>query len=330
MDFIIQTKKEKFKILQITDVQIIDSAQCRTFDRLSAAEKEKWLPEKMRENAFDMTDELVRRVQPDLVVATGDLVYGEFDDDGTSFRALVEKFDSYGVPWAVVWGNHDNACKLGVDWQIEQIRASKHGIFKKGSVTGASNYAIGIANAAGEVKRAVYMLDSNGGWDLSEASLAQGCCPSGGLKADQLAWLARTAESAKERWGDVPAFACFHIPTDDLRLYLENKGVRYERGSTLYRCGAQNEFGEIREAGGLIESEHARFKAAGVDGVFYGHHHTNSLSFEKDGVRYTFGLKTGFYDYHAKDMTGGTEIVVDMKDGGFTVRHEYVTMINRT
>lgn len=324
MDFIIKARGEKFKILQMTDMQIIDSKQCRRPDRLCAAEQEKWIPEKMKENAFDMMDELVRRVQPDLIVVTGDVVYGEFDDNGSSLSALVEKFDSYATPWAIVWGNHDNACKLGVDWQIGKILDSKYGLFKKGEVTGTGNYTIALASAAGEVKRTVYMLDCNGGWDLSELSLAQGACPSGGFKPDQLAWIERTAAEIQRKWGNVPAFACFHIPTDDVKAYLENKGIVYERKKTVYESKGEGEFGEILEAGSLVQSKEEQFKAARIDGVFYGHHHVNSLSFEKNGVRYTFGLKTGYYDYHEVGKTGGTEIVVDMNDGSFTVRHEYV------
>ena len=58
MDFIIKARGEKFKILQIPDMQIIDTKQCGRPDRLCAAEQEKWIPEKMKENAFDMMDEL--------------------------------------------------------------------------------------------------------------------------------------------------------------------------------------------------------------------------------------------------------------------------------
>ena len=45
MDFILDFAKEEVKILQITDMQVIDSSQQRYEDRLCKAEYLKWLPD---------------------------------------------------------------------------------------------------------------------------------------------------------------------------------------------------------------------------------------------------------------------------------------------
>ena len=58
------------------------------------------------------------------------------------------------------------------------------------------------------------------------------------------------------------------------------------------------------------------FKASGGDGIFVGHYHKNCTSILSDGVRYTFGLKTGVYDYHNSDMIGGTLITLTGENGG--------------
>ena len=52
-------------------------------------------------------------------------------------------------------------------------------------------------------------------------------------------------------------------------------------------------------------------------------------------MRYTFGLKTGVYDYHNSDMIGGTLITLggsgeddndDHSAPGFTVKHLYTRL----
>lgn len=64
------------------------------------------------------------------------------------------------------------------------------------------------------------------------------------------------------------------------------------------------------------------FKNNGVDSVFCGHEHQISTSIVYEGIRWTFGLKTGVYDIPEKDNLGGTAITIG-KDGGVSVAHVY-------
>ncbi len=63
-------------------------------------------------------------------------------------------------------------------------------------------------------------------------------------------------------------------------------------------------------------------KSANIDGVFAGHCHQNNYSVMYEGIRLTFGLKTGYYDYHTKEQTGGTLISVE-ENATFMVEHLY-------
>jgi GPR endopeptidase len=58
---------------------------------------------------------------------------------------------------------------------------------------------------------------------------------------------------------------------------------------------------------------------AGIDGVFAGHCHANNTSVLWKGIRWTYGLKTGQYDYHTAGQLGGTLITLWEED--FTVVH---------
>ena len=62
------------------------------------------------------------------------------------------------------------------------------------------------------------------------------------------------------------------------------------------------------------------WNACGVDGIFVGHCHMNNTSILYNGVRLTFGLKTGAYDYYTNGQLGGTVIQCE-ESGTFDVRH---------
>lgn len=316
MDFTLQFPDRDIKILQITDMQVIDSSQQRYPDRLRQDEYEKWLPETKEKNLYCYIRELVARTTPDLIIITGDITYGEFDDSGKSLEEFIDFMDSFGIPWAPVYGNHDNETYIGIEKQNAMYENSKYGIFKKGNVFGNGNYSIAIKQGE-KVIRTICMMDSNG---CGKLGIAQG------FREDQLEWLKETSNEC-----DVPLFCCFHIPTKDFSDayiaagYQEKSDERdtcayYELGVDM--AAKAGDFGKKYEdfysySAPVLPA----FKASRVDGVFAGHYHKINLSVVHEGIRFTMGLKTGLYDYHDKDAMGGTLITLCGKD--FSVRHEY-------
>ena len=182
-DFTVEVEEGRdIVVLQLTDPQIIDAAQARREDRLDAAEKVYWATDKMEERCYGYMRETILAVNPDLILMTGDLVYGEFDDNGTAFLSLIEFMEGFEIPWAPIFGNHDNETAKGAKWQCQQLENAEHCLFKKGDVTGNGNYTVGLVQG-GELKRAFIMLDTHG------------CLRSGGLITDQVDWF--TDEAAK-------------------------------------------------------------------------------------------------------------------------------------
>ena len=316
MDFTLQFPDRDIKILQITDMQVIDSSQQRYPDRLRQEEYEKWLPETKEKNLYCYIRELVSRTTPDLIIITGDITYGEFDDSGKSLEEFIDFMDSFGIPWAPVYGNHDNETYIGIEKQNAMYENSKHGIFKKGNVFGNGNYSIAIKQGE-KVIRTICMMDSNG---CGKLGIAQG------FREDQLEWLKETSNEC-----DVPLFCCFHIPTKDFSdAYI---AAGYQTKSDERDTCAYYELGvDMAAKAGDFGKKYEDFysysapilpvlKASRVDGVFAGHYHKINLSVVHEGIRFTMGLKTGLYDYHDKDAMGGTLITLCGKD--FSVRHEY-------
>ena len=87
---IIYTDERPFRILQLTDMQIIDLECTRnpTRDRQIKGAYFKEGVSDMDIRCFQYAYELAERLRPDLIILTGDNVYGEFDDNGNMTKKL--------------------------------------------------------------------------------------------------------------------------------------------------------------------------------------------------------------------------------------------------
>lgn len=312
------------RILQLTDMQIIDASQQRTPDRLNEREIQMWQPASIPEQCTDHIRSVVSQTNPDLIFITGDIIYGEFDDSGASFELFCDFMDSLGVPWAPIYGNHDNESRRGIDWQNGRFEASKLCLFKKGSVTGNGNYSV-LITREGQPCRALYLMDSGACMGSPDASVRRGP----GLGRDQYEWLYTTADRLTTLNGGapIPSFLGLHIPTIHFHLAAVEKGYQSENEHEKYIIGVttpakDGDFGCKREGIGCFGTPNdfiERLHAAGVDGVFAGHCHANNTSILWNGIRWTYGLKTGQYDYHTAGQVGGTLITLYGDD--FTVCH---------
>ena len=113
----------------------------------------------------------------------------------------------------------------------------------------------------------------------------------------------------------VPSLMFFHIPmaeyskaivdildrdigelsNDGMPLPNGNYGCNKERPSTFNSTALWDSIKKMKS----------------TKGVFVGHDHSNNTSIKYEGVRLTFGVKTGIYDYNYQQ--GGTRITI--KDG---------------
>jgi len=324
-DFVVKLpktrKNTKIKLLQITDMQVIDATQCRTPDRLRDDEKSAWNPDNFDVLCANQIRALVTQTEPDLIFITGDIIYGQFDDAGTTFDWFCSFMDSFEIPWAPVFGNHDNESYRGVAWQCERFTSSKYCLFRRGTVTGNGNYSVGIA-VGEELVRVMYMLDSNGCYsDDPDVIRPEGIYPD---QVSLVQEMAQRISMAQNRM--VPAFMAFHIPTAEFHEAERANGYDTEE-RTLYTLGVDvpaksGDFGfkletfkPITVEGNFMEV----LKACHVDGMFAGHCHAINTCISYQGICWVFGLKTGLYDYHIPGQLGGTLVTLEGDD--FAVCH---------
>lgn len=323
-DFVVSYPKEMasrpLKILQLTDPQIIDSSQRRTPDRLNPTEILAWSPENFDVQCGNHIRSLVCQTKPDFIFITGDIVYGEFDDNGTALKWFTDFMDSFGIPWAPVFGNHDNESLMGVAYQCKLFEDAGYCLFKRGTVTGNGNYTVGLA-IENELIRVIHMTDSNGCTHSKEDAITR----LRGIYNDQFEKIHQNTINIRAHAGkEVPAFMAFHIPhaifveAEKAKGYVTPDRYNYIIGVDVE--AKDNDYGFKLDSADAFPTEVDFLKFAkenSIDGVFIGHHHNTATTIYYEGIALVYGLKTGQYDSYIPGNIGGTLILQSQTD--FTV-----------
>ncbi len=307
--------ENEIKILVFSDIQIIDKDQARTETRKNQVKN--YDISRINELAFSYMRKGVETVQPDLILTNGDNIYGEFDDDGSVLTAWIAEMESYKIPWAPVFGNHDNESAKGAIWQCEQLENAEHCLFKRGTTDGNGNYTVGLERR-GRLERVIYCMDSNGCGGAFNPT-QNGVLTSRQFTQNQLQWLDLTAEKIEEEYEEtVNSSLLYHIPTTD---FLTAEAAKYGSNNSIYHLnlsmeaeegdfGSKGEFPQTFSASYNGDSFHNLLKEHGMDSVFVGHEHNMNTSIQHDGIRYTYCVKTTAYDYHTPQQLGCTVIGV--------------------
>ena len=281
---------------------------------------------------WQYVEEGVEKTKPDLIVLTGDNVYGETDDSGALWLEMIDVLDSFEIPWLCIFGNHDNESQMGVNWQIEAVRNSKYGYIKDGDLqNGNSNYTVGLKQGA-ELKYVLYMLDTNG-CTLRPDNLGESMLPSNpdlseiqqspGIYSDQIEWIRERDERISGAYGcEIPSMMFLHIPPIEVReAVLQAYDGTYD-DNMLFFANKENDMGFSLESISGFDTDGEFFEAAreaNCVGMFMGHNHKTAISIFYEGIRLTYGLKTGVEAYHDRDLIGTTKITIAEEDDSFRV-----------
>ncbi|MBQ8343155.1 MAG: metallophosphoesterase [Clostridia bacterium] len=322
VDFVLPIESGKDPVvLHISDTQIMDYGDVETL-------------------CYRYVRDAVQRTNPDLIILTGDIVYGKFDPYGTILKGLINFMETLDTPWAPVFGNHDNESLMGVDWQCAQLEAAENCLFKQGDLTGNGNYSVGLEQD-GELLRVFYMMDSNGctkpmcdsnGVQTTPALGTNEVRTSEGFAADQVMWYTDQINAIHAVDADVKISFAYHIQqvvfTKAFQKYEEYNGVVKDGSYSELRdplnldtleTADETDFGYLacNIKGGWDGGNNPIFKKMkelGVDSIFVGHEHCNSASIVYDGVRFQYGQKTSQYDRY-NVLTSNREIKNVQEEG---------------
>ena len=317
---------------------------------------------------YNYIRETVQATKPDLILMTGDLVYGRFDETGSMFKSLIACMESFQIPWAPVFGNHDNESLMGVNWQCQQLEAAKYCLFKQGDLAGNGNYSVGLWQND-NLTRVFYMMDSNGcsspmiDRNGNKASQGQGdnkVHTSAGIASDQKLWYASSIATLRKACPDVKISFAYHIQNSVMNTVfnqIEGYSVATNTAGDLKNpinlgvetATADGSFGFIGRSpkgpwsGGDYLTE---LKNLGVDSVFMGHEHCNSASIVYQGVRFQYAQKSSQYDRYnvllgdgsivssaagksGTPLMGGTVLTLSATDGAIQNGYLYLCGITK-
>lgn len=109
---------------------------------------------------YEQMDALVEKTQPDLITLPGDNLSAM--SSRFSINNFIKHMESYGIPWAPVFGNHDNEIPSNtLNWQADKYMAAEHCLMQKGpsNLYGCGNYVINITEK-GEPIYTLFMFDN--------------------------------------------------------------------------------------------------------------------------------------------------------------------------
>lgn len=260
-------------------------------------------------------------VQPDLVLLAGDIAGPGVIHVSTQqelremLEVITQPMESAGVPWAHVYGNHDDNFGLMNGQQQPVYESFPCCVSKWGDrdISGVGNYVLPILSHEGEkIVFNVFGLDSHRGmcqfsqeFGLPEDTqyvLPNHFCNGRNYDSvhfDQIMWYYNTSKLLEEyNGGKIPALMYMHIPIPEHCLITRNRDrCQYE--------GNQGENVACTELNPGVFS--ACVQRGDVKAIFCGHEHINDFSGVYCGIK--LGYDAGMdYNAYQQDALRGARV----------------------
>ncbi|MGN0309123.1 MAG: metallophosphoesterase family protein [Bacteroides sp.] len=268
--------KGEFKIVQFTDVH--------------------YVPAKVEESkkALECIDNVLDAEKPDLVVFTGDMIYGAPAEE--AMRTVMQRVADHKIPFVATLGNHDDEQDMKRPDLYRLISSMPYNL----QLAEHSDFVVPV-HASGEAKTAalLYLLDSHAYSPLSDAK------GYAWMQSDQINWYRTQSRQYKEQNDSVPlpALAFFHIPVPEFSQAASNEGAIL-RGNRMERvCSPvlnSGLFTAIKEEGDVMA-------------CFVGHDHDNDYAVMWYNVLLAYGRYTGGNTVY-NHLPNGARVIV-LKEG---------------
>ncbi|MCR4615532.1 MAG: metallophosphoesterase [Clostridiales bacterium] len=303
----------KFTILQIADIQ--DGPVLKSITK-------------------QYLKEVVKRVQPDLIVLSGDNIAGKYCKSGIksvekmNVRSAIDDFMSIfekaGIPTAMVFGNHDAECGVTKEEQmaIYNSYSCSLGVDEGEDIDGCGTYNLPILSSDGRrTAYNIWMFDSN----MYEYDSEGNKLGYGHVTQSQLDWYVNKSSELKAANGGeaVPSILFQHIVVPEiydafLEVPEDTEGAVEYLGK-YYVLNPENTVpgSALHEYPGPSYSNSGEFqcikKQGDVAAMFFGHDHANSYSVRYQGIDLVCTPGIGF-KYYGDCCRGARVIELDEKD----------------
>lgn len=313
MGILTKTPGKDFTVLNLTDIH---------WDIVA------WMPgNEEYETVVSTIRELIDRTRPDLITVSGDLSWGMAVE---SYVAVADLLDSFGIPWAPVWGNHDYEKSEVTQAAVAEFARRPLCLFEAGDpALGCGNYTLAIEEE-GRTVAGLIMADTHKNATFTdEKGEEKGTW--GRLYPNQLDWIREQG-----RLLGVDTALIQHIPIYGyqeafraaFREGLDPKAVTLAQSLTgsCWNPGYEASQGVQHEGICSYPLDEGALDAcldAGIKAIIVGHDHNNNWIIPHRGIRFVFSLKTGPGCYWKPFLNGGTVIKITSQGIG-DIYHEYV------
>lgn len=297
-------KNETFKIMQIADTQEGAKVSPDTMDLINAA---------------------LDREDPDLVVYSGDQIWGKTSFNGSREKVtkvldtLTKPVRERKIPFTVCFGNHDRQVGLTNEEQFEIYKSFDYFVGESvQGIDGVANHVIEIKDGD-ELKFLLYLIDSHSSVTIGYDHVHE----------NQIEWYRKTRDEYQQKYGRlIPSVVIQHIPLCEIFELLTEVKKSTKGAVRGFRTHANRFYvlnrDRVNKDGFMKESpadpqensgEFAAFKEKGeVLGVYFGHDHNNSFNGKVDGIDLGYTQGAGFHVYGpGKDR--GVRIIELKKNG---------------
>ena len=264
---------------------------------------------------FDNIRRMAEELQPDLIVLSGDNVWGMMKEGSTVYaiHRLTAFMDSLGIPWAPIFGNHDAEGNCDANYLAEVMMKSEYCVMQKGDPSmGVGNYIVNVCEGE-KIVHSIILMDSHS---------------NGIIGQDQQTWYAWAVEGIQDIAGESVTSSVFmHIPIAQYAYAYDEAwdGEGWKDGYDAFGFKREEYTGATDENDVPVDlGLFALIKAFGsTTNVICGHDHANCYSILYESVRLTYSLRLGYGAYFEFDQQGVTTLTIDA-DGDGTVEHHYL------
>lgn len=257
----------------------------------------------------------VEAAEPDLVIFTGDNIYDDYvyqqtygkpmDREGFIgyFRDLSKPMEEKGIPWCMVFGNHDSEfLPFSRKEQMEICMESfEHfvGMVGDENISGIGNYVLPVLRSdSDKIGFNVWALDTGDYLDNWQEGLGDQVVLENNLyngssydyiHLDQQLWYWNTSVALEEYNGaKIPGAMYVHIPLNEFAIIAQNPGATGMTGIKDEGIGASS----INS--GMFTTI---LKRGDVKGFYAGHAHNNNFAGKYCGIELGFCGAISYYDY---------------------------------
>lgn len=270
---------ENFKIIQFTDIHYQPNVAAS-------------------DTAIILINEVLENESPDFVVFTGDLVWAKPAKD--CFDAVLAPVIERGIPWAFVYGNHDDEHDWSRTKIMDYLITKPHCVAVHGdkNLKGEGNYVLEVRTSDNidKIETLLYFMDS-GSYNESHKGVGWSY---DWFDHEQVDWYRKQSKAYTSLNAGTPyrALAFFHIPLAEYPIMSANK---------------DNLIGNFKETecnGKINTGMHAAMVESGdVIGTFVGHDHDNDYIGNYMGIALAYGRFSGGNTVYSNLGNNGCRII---------------------